>query len=367
MKQMTLRRLKGVGLSVLTAAALCLVLPKLSADAQATDAGKCGKYYTYAAQGGLFVQRTASGAATEIVKPSKYYSVDSCVMDNTTIYYATMNASRSKVCVYRIKPDGTSKKKLVELSGQNTVLQGISGNSLVYTYESSKDPERVHTRRYSLTNKRTYKVRNNFSGKQFLGKQVIGTSEDDRVAPGDLYTVGGETGSWFRISRSCLDYQVIGKKIYYIECTNKDIGRNRITAVKSCDRNGDNIKTLATNIKNVDIDEMVPTDKGVYYTCTAERRVYGYEYKSQSKKVMIDNLSDGNYVLDYMSGKILVQDPTQTEDPTFTNTIYTIVPGKSGSVKEAELESEFIFFVSGKTYYAEHTQTDVVRLGRLSR
>lgn len=367
MKNMTLRRLKGIGLSVLTATALCLALPKLSADAQATDAGKCGKYYTYTAQGGLFVQRTANGTAKQIAKPSKNYSVDSCVMNSTTIYYATMNASRSKARIYSIRPDGTGKKKLVELTGQNTVLQGISGNSLVYTYDSSKDPERVHTRRYSLTKKRTYKVRNSFSGKQFLGKQVIGTSEDDRVAPGSLYTVGAESGDWFRISRSCLDYQVIGNKIYYIECTNKDIERNRITAVKSCDRYGDNIKTLATNIKDVDIDEMIPTDKGVYYTCTAERRVYGYEYKSKKKQVMIDQMSDGNYVLDCMSGKIVVQDPTQTEDPTFMNTVYTIVPGQNDVVKEAELESEFIFFASGKTYYAEHTQTDVVRLGRFSR
>ncbi len=367
MKRMMLERMKGIGLSVLAAAAFCVALSNMSAGAQATDAGKCGKYYTYTAQGGLFVQRTASGAAKEIVAPTKNYHVDSCVMDSSTIYYATTNESGSKTRIYRIKTDGTGKKRLIELTGTNTVLQGICGNSLVYTYESSKGDERVHTRRYSLKNNRTYKVRNSFAGMQISGGQVIGMSATDGVEPTSLYTVGGETGDWFRISRSCVAYQVIGSKIYYIECSDSDLEKGVVTAVKSCDRYGDGIRVLAQNIKNVDLDQMIPTDKGLYYTRAERGKVYRYDYSRKIKTALLSDPSDDSYLMDYMGDKIIVQDIDAAGESAFVNTVYSIVPGLSSVVKETELENGFVFYVNGKTYYAEDANTGEVQLGRLSR
>ena len=351
-------------MSAVIAVAVCITVPQMSGSAQATDAGKCGSYYAYVSNGSLCVRRTTTGAAVKIVSPGQIFSVDSCVMDDTYIYYAAVNKSGSKTWLYRIKPNGEGKTKMVELTGKNTVLQSKCGNSLIYTYNSATS-SKVHTRRYKLGGSRTYKVRNDMVGDQQSGQYVVGTSYTATFAPTSLYSVKGETGDWHRLSRSCVAYRVIDNTVYYVEADAASALSGTAVSVKACDLEGKNVRTLAQNVPGVDLEQAIPTEKALYYVQHGGGAVCRYSYANKSKKTLISDPGDQSIFLNYLGDRIVVQD-LDGSNTSYTNSVYTIGRSASQAVKQQSLNSRYIFFATGKTYYAEKSQTGTVSLGRFS-
>ncbi|MGN1013976.1 MAG: hypothetical protein ACI4PM_01315 [Butyricicoccus sp.] len=367
MNHNTIHTIKRFCMTTVVAAAVCLSLPQLGSKAEAVSASKCGSYYTYVSNGALYAQRTTTSDPKEIVSQGKIFRVTSCVTDSSYIYYTAVNTSGSKTRLYRVKPDGSGKTQMIELTGKNTVLQGKCGSSLVYTYDSATS-NKVHTRRYKLGGTRTYKVRNDMNGTQLSGQYVVGMSYTEfPTTPTSLYSVNGESGDWRRLSRSCVAFQVIDNTIYYVESDLANMAKGKVLSVKACSLDGKNIRTLAQNITGVDLQEymrVIPTERALYYVEKNGGAVCRYTYSSKSKKTLLTGTAH-NIDLNYLEGRVVVQDKNGNQT-SFSNKVYTVTPPSSTVVAQASLSNASIIAVSGKTYYARSRADDTVSLGRFS-
>lgn len=326
-----MKRIKQIGLAAFLALTAVFVIPQ----AQAADTAVCGTYKTFVQQGGLYVQTT--GTAKQLVAPKTGHKVSSCAADSTYIYYTAASTSGKSSSLYRVKPDGSEKKKLAKLSEKKVNLLNAAGDVLYYSVSSGTNS--VSTRRYSISKNKSYTVKTGFEGTQYSNGYLVGTPKTADGTPTSLYTVRGLTDKYVRVSRSCVAYQVISSKIYFVEGSS-----NKITAVKYCDLNGGRIRTLSTKtIKNVNLAQVVPGQKMVYYTSKkTPGTVYGYTYSTKKTKAIRSKLSKRT-TLDGYGKCIVVQSPGRN--------FYTITSGASKAVKAGSLGSGTITNVIGSTYF----------------
>ena len=326
-----MKRIKQIGLAAFLTLTAVFMLPQ----AQAADTAVCGTYKTFVQQGGLYVQ--ATGTAKRLVAPKTGHKVSSCAADTTYIYYTAASTSGKSSSLYRIKPDGSGKQKLAKLSEKQVNLLNAAGDVVYYTASSGSNS--VSTRRYSMAKNRSYTVKTDFEGIQYSNGYLVGTPKVADGTPTSLYTVRGLTNQYVRVSRSCVAYQVISSKIYFVEGSS-----NSITAVKYCDLNGGRIRTLSTKtIKNVNLAQVVPGQKMVYYTSKkTPGTVYGYTYSTKKTTAVRSKLSKRT-TLDGYGKLIVVQSPGRN--------FYTITSGASKAVKAGSLGSGTITNVIGNTYF----------------
>lgn len=332
-----MKRIKQVCMAAALALVAVLALPQLAAGAQAADTAKCGAYYSYVQQDGLYVQGSAGSSAKQIVAPTTGHKVSSCVADSTYIYYTAASVKGTSSSLYRIKPNGTGKKRIAKIVAKNVTLLD-TGTDTVY-YSITTKSGKVNTRRYGISKGRSYSVKTDFVGDQYSNGYLVGTPKTTAGKATSLYTVRGLTNDYVRVSRNCVAYQIINSKIYFAEST----AANKISAVKYCDLNGKNIRTLATNIKNVNLKQVVPTKTMLYYTSSKTTgRVNGYSFSTKKATKILSGLSSKTTV-DYLGSSIIVQNPKKK--------FYTVKNGSTKATAQGSLGSGTVTNIIGNTYF----------------
>lgn len=339
-----MKRIKQICLAVMLTLTAAAAIPQAAANAQAVDTAVCGTYKSFVQQGGLYVQTT--GSAKQLVAPKTGHKVSSCTADSTYIYYTAASTSGKSSSLYRVKPDGSNKQKIAKLSEKKVTLLNAAGDVVYYT--SALNSGVVSTRRYSISKGRSYSVKTEFVGTQYSNGYLVGTPKVADGTPTSLYTVRGLTNQYVRVSRSCVAYQVISSKIYFVEGSS-----NSITAVKYCDLNGGRIRTLSSKtIKNVNLAQVVPCQTMVYYTSKkTPGTVYGYTFSTKKTTAIRSKLSKKT-TLDGFGKFVVVQSPGRN--------FYTITAGAAKAVKKGNLGSGTITNVIGSTYFKNTNGTYTV-------
>lgn len=332
-----MKQIKRVVMAAALALTAALAFPLFSAGAQAADTAKCGTYYSYVQQGGLYVQSSSGSSGKQLVAPKTGHKVSSCVADSTYIYYTAASTKGTSSSLYRVKPDGTGKKRIAKISAKNVTLLD-AGNDTVY-YSITTKSGKVNTRRYGISKGRSYSVKTDFVGDQYCNGYLVGTPKTTAGKAASLYTVRGLTNDYVRVSRNCVAYRILNNKIYFVESS----AANTVRAVKYCDLNGGNIRTLATNIKNVNLKKVVPDKTSLYYISSKTAgTVYGYNFSTKKKTKLLSGLSSKATVTP-LGSTVVVQNPKKK--------FYTIPESAGKAVQQGSLGSGTVTNIIGKTYF----------------
>ena len=182
------------------------------------------------------------------------------------VYYFTYHYKTQKATVYKICVDGTKKTKVFSVKAKDGFeLAGLVGGKLYYL--TGSDHGNLHS--YTLKSKKDKVVVKDIFASRYKSKYfILETLCDDEANVSKISSYSIKNKKLKSISTNVCAYQIIGKKLYYVEykSTRKNISSDEISnvTVKKCSLNGKNKKTLIKKLTIQNIREV--TAHAITYT-----------------------------------------------------------------------------------------------------
>lgn len=233
---------------------------KAASYTQCTDKVTYSKYVVENADGKLKVTNRKT-KKTKVILKSDYYIT--CITNGKMIYYTKISGGNTKV--YRVKIDGTGKKKLFSLPSGSS-LEACIGSKLFYTAPDKYDPIECHLYSCSLTGKNKKKVAAGIGNTLPSGSYLIGWPNSGAYWPMQVYSINGKTGKKTKIGNETLCWSKVGSKIYYLDFSSGSFGENNTFVVRSVNPSGSGKKKVGKtlSVSGYCTFEKV-TSKYVYY------------------------------------------------------------------------------------------------------